>query len=391
MSDHDHTRRDHHKQRSAEEIEKDIHRSRERLDSTLHEIGERFSPQQFLNTSYDYIRHGGANEFVSNLGTTIKQNPLPFLVTTAGLGWLMMAQREPHQEHSHQHASSHRYMDEHAATGHSGSYGSPGVPVHEGTGDAPTYNNTPGYVVGGAEHHGDSQSRMSSMQESAKDKSQYVGQKAKQTAHNLGDKARHLGEKAQHMGGSMRDTTSHFQHGTRDQLHNMSDRARHAGSQSSDFIQEHPVVVGALGVALGAALASLFPTTRKEDEYLGEYHDRALHKAAETGQEQMDKAQHAIHQKTEHIKEDSHGYDHNQSHDQHASFGDNHQSASSATPGSSSTGGQPPGHNAASGISSSTIGTTMDTATGDKEPGLAGSNTPSGNTQGDDTLKPPRR
>ncbi|BBI48746.1 hypothetical protein HORIV_11670 [Vreelandella olivaria] len=75
---------DHDNQRSSEEIEKDIHQSRERLDSTLNEIEERFSPQQLLNTSYDYLRHGGANEFVANLGTTIKQNPLPFLVTTAG-------------------------------------------------------------------------------------------------------------------------------------------------------------------------------------------------------------------------------------------------------------------------------------------------------------------
>lgn len=45
-------------QRKPEDIEKDIHQSRERLDSTLHEIEERFSPQQLLNTSYEYIRQG---------------------------------------------------------------------------------------------------------------------------------------------------------------------------------------------------------------------------------------------------------------------------------------------------------------------------------------------
>lgn len=182
----------------------------------------------------------------------------------------------------------------------------------------------------------------------------------------------------------MRDSTSHLQHGTRDHLHNMSDRARHAGSQSSDFIQEHPLVVGAIGVALGAALASLFPTTRKEDEYMGEYRDRALHKATEVGQEQVDKAQHTLHEKAEHMKDGAQG-------DKPSSASDNPQSTSrSTTPGSSSASSQTtPGHNSTSGISSSTTGTTPDTSKSVRESGLAGSNTPSGNTQGSGTNKAP--
>ncbi len=144
----------------------------------------------------------------------------------------------------------------------------------------------------------------------------------------------------------MRDSTSHLQHGTQDHLHNMSDRARQMGSSSSDFIQEHPLVVGALGVALGAALAGLFPTTRKEDEYMGEYRDRALHKAAEVGQEQADKAQHAVHDKAEEMKDGTREHDKK---DDKQNPAERHDS------------------------------------------GLANSNTPSGNTQGKDTLEPPKR
>ncbi len=196
MTDHN----DHQDQRSAEEIEKDIHRSRERLDSTLHEIEERFSPQQLLNTSYDYIRHGGANEFVSNLSTTIKQNPLPFLVTTAGLGWLMLAQRNPGSQQSYPRSNQY-----------GGSQGTPGIPVHEGThaqggaqGSTPGYASSPGYVPGSNETHvshqtqGSQQGRMSSMKEGAKDKAQQFGDKAKDVAHQLSDKAHNLGDKAHH-------------------------------------------------------------------------------------------------------------------------------------------------------------------------------------------------
>lgn len=281
---------DHDKQRNSEEIEKDIHQSRERLDSTLHEIEERFSPQQLLNTSYEYLRHGGANEFVSNLGNTIKQNPLPFLLTSAGIGWLILAQRNPNTSHANQGYSQHRYA--------SGQYGTPGIPVHEGTHPNAHSYATPSSMTSGTERHHDSEGRISEMAHKAKDSAQHLGEKAKETAQQWG-------EKAHHMGDSMRDSTSHLQHGAHDNLHNMGQRARQAESQASEFIQEHPLVVGALGFALGAALGGIFPATKKEDEYMGEYRDRVLHKAAEAGQEQVDKAQHTIHEKTESFKDKS--------------------------------------------------------------------------------------
>lgn len=336
---------DHDKQRNAEEIEKDINQSRERLDSTLNEIEERFSPQQLLNTSYDYLRHGGANEFVANLGTTIKQNPLPFLVTTAGLGWMMLSQRQPHPD-------QHRY-------GHSGSYGSPGIPVHEGTHpNAAMHAHSTG-DAGRTEHSSDGQGRMSEMTHKAKDSAHHLGHKAKQTAQQWGDKAHHMGD-------TMRDSTSHLQHGAHDNLHNMGQRAHRAERQASDFIQEHPLVAGALGFALGAALGGIFPATRKEDEYMGEYRDRVLHKAAETGQEQADKAQHAIHEKAESFK------------------GESQPSSAKADDTNSSGENVNAAQDRASGLAVSPTPFAERHSSG-----LAGSSTPSGNTQGSGTNRTP--
>lgn len=364
MTAHDH-------RRSPEEIEKDINQSRERLDSTLHEIEERFSPQQLLNTSYEYIRHGGANEFVTNLGTTIKQNPLPFLLTSAGIGWLVLAQRNPNQGRSQQQYASD--IDQSFYTGGqnpshtSGSHGATGIPVHEGTnpnGGAPTYSNPPSGVVDGSDSHGDGKGRVhrakegaSSIKDSAKSQAQHLGQKAKQTAQQLGSKAHHRGD-------NMRNSTSHLHQSAHDRVHNMGHRAHQYESQASDFIQEHPLVVGALGFALGAALGGIFPATKKEDEYMGEYRDRALHKAAETGQEQADKAQQSIHEKAESAKGDTHhNSDANVNAPQHQETG----LAGSPTPTP-----------------------TTERSTSEKHSqGLAGSSTPSGNTQGSDTNRTP--
>lgn len=367
-------------QRKPEEIEKDIHQSRERLDSTLHEIEERFSPQQLLNTSYEYLRHGGANEFVSNLSTTIKQNPMPFLLTSAGIGWLMLAQRNPqNQGRSQQQYPSD--TDESFYTG--GQYSSntsgpqvpQGVPVHEGTqpnSGAPSYSNTPSGIaggsesLGGSESHGDSKGRMSRVKESAssmkggaKGKAQNLGQKAKQTAQQWGNKAHHMGD-------NMRDTTSRLHHNAHDSMHNMGQRAHQSEGSASDFVQEHPLVVGALGFALGAALGAVFHTTKKEDEYLGEYRDRALHKAAESGQEQMNKAQQTIHEQADKAQQTIHEKAEaakEKSHQDHGSSGNASQDKRLEDSDSPTDSSGSERHST----------------------GLAGSSTPSGNTQGSGT------
>ncbi|HDZ47053.1 hypothetical protein LCGC14_0154550 [marine sediment metagenome] len=345
---------DHDKQRNSEEIERDINQSRERLDSTLHEIEERFSPQQLLNTSYEYLRHGGANEFVSNLGTTIKQNPLPFLLTSAGIGWLMLAQRNPNEARQHRYASP---VDQRFYSGAENSYG------------------TPAGVAGAPEHHTDSEGRLSEMAHKAKDSAHHLSDRAKQTAHQWG-------EKAHHMGDSMRESTSHLQHGAQDSLHSMGQRTRQTQQQASDFIQEHPLVVGALGFALGAALGGIFPATKKEDEYFGEYRDRALHKAAQTGQEQMDKAQHSLHEKVESYKEASHQGKVSQDKEADVNAPQDKASEVKDTPVPAEK--TSPEQRDRPGMASSEQGSSER-----HSQGLANSNTPSGNTQGSGTNRTP--
>lgn len=363
---------EHNGQRNSEEIEKDINQSRSRLDSTLHEIEERFSPQQMLNTSYEYLRHGGANEFFANLGTNIKQNPLPFLVTSAGLGWMMLSQRYPQQGH------------------HQARHSTPGIAVHEGThpdGHGAAGSSHPGEVPAtayrsaatsnaasaGSENAGNGGSgRLKGMAEGAKDKAHHLGDRAKETRH-------HLGEKAHHMSDSVRDTSSHLQHGAQSSLHDMSDRARQVRGQSSDFIQDHPLVVGALGFALGAALGGIFPATKKEDEYMGEYRDRVMHKAAETGQAQVDKAQHTIHDKVEAYKgEANHAPRSNVSEPQN----------SGAAPTGSPTPFAEP-HSAESNHSENENQRPGTSSPERHSSGLTGSSTPSGNTQGSGTNRTP--
>jgi ElaB/YqjD/DUF883 family membrane-anchored ribosome-binding protein len=53
------------------------------------------------------------------------------------------------------------------------------------------------------------------------------------------------------------------------------------------YIEENPLAVGAVALALGAAVGFAIPLTKTENEYLGEYRDNVLEKAQTTAQDAL--------------------------------------------------------------------------------------------------------
>ena len=96
------------------------------------------------------------------------------------------------------------------------------------------------------------------------------------------------------MGASARhrvsETGEQLWHGARD----ASDRASYYGRRVRrgffDTLHEQPLVLGALGLAAGAAIGAALPATEKEDEWLGDSRDRLKERAKEAGWEQVERA-----------------------------------------------------------------------------------------------------
>lgn len=63
------------------------------------------------------------------------------------------------------------------------------------------------------------------------------------------------------------------------------------GDQAADFYDEHPLVAGALALAVGAAIAGAIPRTRVEDAYMGEQSDAAFSEAERIFAEERAKAE----------------------------------------------------------------------------------------------------
>ncbi len=68
-----------------------------------------------------------------------------------------------------------------------------------------------------------------------------------------------------------------------------SNAGRYA-SQAGGILRDNPLLLGALGIAIGAAIGAALPKTRIEDEYFGETADAYKRQAWETGQDTFEEA-----------------------------------------------------------------------------------------------------
>ena len=75
---------------STRDLESQAENDRAQIAATLDELRSRMSTGQIVDQAIAYAHgHGGA-EFVRNLGSQVKTNPLPVALVAAGLGWLMI-------------------------------------------------------------------------------------------------------------------------------------------------------------------------------------------------------------------------------------------------------------------------------------------------------------
>ena len=65
-------------------------RIRADLDRTLDALERKLSPSQLLDRSLAYLREHGGDMAVA-LGDSVRRNPVPILLTVAGLGWLIVS------------------------------------------------------------------------------------------------------------------------------------------------------------------------------------------------------------------------------------------------------------------------------------------------------------
>ena len=72
-------------------IERDLGRTRARLDANIDTLQQKFAPADLVDQAMSYFKEGGGMEFGRNLGRSVRENPVPIALIGVGLGWLMLS------------------------------------------------------------------------------------------------------------------------------------------------------------------------------------------------------------------------------------------------------------------------------------------------------------
>jgi len=224
--------------REPQTIEREIDATRADMRATLEALERRFSFDRLVDLTVGRIRERGG-EFAGNLTDAATQNPVPLLLVSIGLGWLMLTSRSGKRQPS------------------SGSYSTSG-----------TYRERVSNVRDRASDAADkAYGAVGSTRETLK----HAADSSREALRSATQSSR---ETLEHTAGSLREGANRAASIARERVEDARDRV-------DRLVHEQPLMLGALGLAAGALIGALLPTTEQEDRYLGEARNKAVKKVAE--------------------------------------------------------------------------------------------------------------
>jgi len=252
-------------QKDPEELEREIDQKRAEIGNIVHALEKKLSPGELMDTALSYVK-GGSSEFFANLSNTVKANPVPTVLTSIGLIWMMAGQnRQPHSN-----VTSTAY-----------SAGPTGPSMSE---------------------------KLSAKAEGIKQQGENLKDKASQMTHSVSESLGNVYARASDSG-----------HQASTRLRDGADWARGGFSQ---LLQEQPLALGAIGIAFGALIAAAIPPSRREDEMLGEASDRITDQLRHKAEEGYEKVSAKAEEVASEVKKDINNTEGNHSNDRSTSTTD---------------------------------------------------------------------
>lgn len=269
--------RDQTDNRRPEEIESDIERTRADFSSTIDAIQSKLTPSELMDQAVNYALTTTPGAFGANLVHSVRDNPIPVALIGVGIAWLMAASKQ---------------SDIRAR-----------MPRQRVTRRAVYYPDVEVAYDGPADTEGSGEGILHRAASKTSETGRDLRNKASETGRDLRNKASDVGQRlsgsASEMSGRARDMSQSARmrlqesaEAARARMSDMGQRSQQQYYRAKDrfdqLLDEQPLVVGALGVAIGAALGATLPNTRREDELLGRTRDDLLGRAKETALEQAE-------------------------------------------------------------------------------------------------------
>ncbi|HEY0305267.1 MAG TPA: DUF3618 domain-containing protein, partial [Longimicrobiales bacterium] len=246
----------------------EIRETRDRMSDTLDELGNRLNPNRLKAQVKENIREATVgrvetmarnaadrvNETGHGLVDRIRENPIPAAMIGIGLGWLMFGGRR------------------HDRTTWERSYATDGNwdgTAYVGDLSATTPRLAQDDAAGGI---GDSISREPGVVDRVKDRVTGIGETVRDTTSEVAFSAR--------------ERVSEVADRARDIRHNVKDSARyrmHTATERFDqTLNDNPVAIGMVAMAVGMAAGLAIPESRQERQLMGQYRDQLADRVRET-------------------------------------------------------------------------------------------------------------
>jgi ElaB/YqjD/DUF883 family membrane-anchored ribosome-binding protein len=202
---------------------------------------------------------------------TIKENPMPAALTGLGLAWLWMSARQqmPAPPSQRRYGYDNQMFDEFRGS---------------------QWSEDPSTGFGDQV-----KDRASTFAEQAKQRAAGI---VDQVQDQVGDLSSRVQDRVSEFSDRVQDQVSQLGSQVQDRMNTIGLRAQYQARQATDqcgrMLQENPMAVGAIAMALGAGLGFAVPATPQESRLMGEARDQFVDRAQDMVQGVAQKAQNAV-------------------------------------------------------------------------------------------------
>ena len=244
--------------KTSAELEREVEDARGRIDQTVGALKDKMQPQEMFDEATK-IMSGASNKVLTTAVDQLRENPIPIALIGLGVAWLAISQtRRP------------------ASSG--GAY--------QGSGYYPTYE--------GYDEEETLRAKVKAKADAAKAKLTATAEKAKSklsdAQHQAADGVSDVRDKAAEYAHLAGDKVSEYAHLAQDKA---GEYSREARRRFDDTLDAEPLVIGAIGLAVGAAIGAALPSSPVERRYFGPTRTKVADKAKASIDEVKDVAQRA--------------------------------------------------------------------------------------------------
>lgn len=283
--------------RTVDQIERDIAQERMRMSNSINELQDKFSVENIVRDVGDIFRGrdgdmGGALR--RSVADTVGRNPAATALTAVGLAWMFLSATGSRDERTDRSGRNADAFMRNRADNRS-VYRSDDPNSWSGAQNMADYRDRSDQErrggIGGAMRSG-----AGAVSGSVSDAASGM----RERAHDLRERLAHGTED---FSAEAKTRIIAARQAAYDAQVAAEDAMKRGGRAAADMFDDQPLVMGALAVALGAAVGSLLPHSRVEDDMMGESRDRLFAEAEAIYREERDKAMAVVRSASHEAKE----------------------------------------------------------------------------------------